>query len=168
MPSLNRAVLTALAAVLSTALIASSCGSDQFELPQEIRDAEDLEARLNRSFTYADMEIVIAAVQRVDTSEYSSFNDANLRVYIKAKNVGSETRTFHAWAWTSVVDSDGVIHSPSLCAGCPKALDRVEFAPGGEVVGFLYFEMPSGKQADSIIFKPTFSANAVHVEFSDR
>lgn len=165
MSSLSRAVLTALAAVLATALIGAACGSDRIDIPG---DAEDLETRLARPFMYGDLEIVIRAVQRVDTSEHNSFNKENIRVFISAKNTGGDIETFYAWSSTSVVDSDGVIHSPSFCAGCPKALDNIELAPGGEVTGFLYYEIPRGNQATSILFKPTFSLNSVMVEFSDR
>ncbi len=109
-------------------------------------------------------------VERIDTAEFNSFNDQNLRVRVLATNArgdeGPEYNLSAFWAF-KLVDPNGVVHDAGLsCAGCPSQIGEVYLPPGRSVLGYVYFEFLPDSEPVELIYEPLLSRNKARIDLT--
>ncbi len=114
------------------------------------------------------LDLTILNVERYDAGLYV---DANVRLHIEAFNArGDDDAEYNLNAYFfKVVDSNGIAHRPYplLCASaCPDQIGDVYLVRGGRVRGFVYFEVPAGRQLVEVIYEPVLSRNKARVSLA--
>ena len=109
-------------------------------------------------------------IERIDTTQFNSFNDQNLRVYVLATNArGDEATEYNLsafWAF-ELVDPNGVVHDAGLsCTGCPSQIGEVYLPLGRSVLGYVYFEFLPDSEPVELIYEPLLSRNKARIDLT--
>ena len=116
------------------------------------------------------LDLTVLGIERIDTTRFNSFNDANLRMFVLATNArGTESAEYNLsafWAF-KLVDSNGVVHDAGLiCAGCPSLIGDAYLPLGRSVLGYVYFEFPPDGDPVQLIYEPLLSGNKARIDLT--
>ena len=110
------------------------------------------------------LDLTVLGIERIDTTQFNSYNEASLRVFVLATNArGAEGAEYNLWPLLDfrLVDSNGVVHDATLlCAGCPSEIGDTYLPPGRSVLGYVYFEFPPDRDPVELIYEPLLSLNS--------
>ncbi len=114
------------------------------------------------------LNLTVLDVERHDGGLYV---DANLRLRIEAVNArGGADEEYHLNAYFfKLVDSNGIAHEPYayLCSSaCPDQIGDAYLVRGGRLRGYVYFQLPAGRQLAELIYEPLFSLNKARISLA--
>ena len=114
------------------------------------------------------LNLTVLDVERHDGGLYV---DANLRLRIEAVNArGGADEEYHLNAYFfKLVDSNGIAHEPYayLCgSACPDQIGDAYLVRGGRLRGYVYFQLPAGRQLAELIYEPLFSLNKARISLA--
>ena len=116
------------------------------------------------------LDLTVLGIERIDTTQFNSFNDQNLRIHVLATNArGAEDTEYDLpaiWAFR-LVDANGVVHDAGLaCVGCPSVIADASLPLGRSVLGYVYFELLPERDPVELIYEPLISRNRARIDLT--
>ena len=116
------------------------------------------------------LDLTVLGIERIDTTQFNSYNDANLRMFVLATNArGAESAEYNLWPLLDfkLVDSNGVVHDAAVtCTGCPSEIGDTYLPLGRSVLGYVYFEFPPDRDPVEFIYEPLLSLNLARIDLT--
>ena len=139
----------------------------QAQTPASARAATEVSPggpRLGTLVQVGSLDLLVHAIELYDSAQHNLFNGSNVRVRVTLRNARGRDvyeMTLNQW---SLFDQNGLVHDHDiLCVECPGDLSDVQLAPGGAVLGYIYFEVPLPNSFGTLRYKPLFSTNEATV-----
>ena len=116
------------------------------------------------------LDLTVLGIERIDTTQFNSYNEASLRVFVLATNArGAEGAEYNLFPLLDfrLVDSNGVVHDATLlCTGCPSEIGDTYLPPGRSILGYVYFEFPLDRDPVELIYEPLLSLNSARIDLT--